>query len=365
MSVMRRGLIIVFVLGITRPSAAQDPAPGGWNLSPSLSGASVADAFTIHVTPAGTMIFWEPFGKVAENWGPVAVLRDGSIEFHRAGDATASCQLQRVDERTYTGTCRGFSANPREVTFTRNQSSERVWLPVSDADFRILARTREILSGPSAWNHKGDRICEDDQKAHSWSLFCAISQASIDVTGTPPANGGVVMDVRAGTGVMKAFNNRESTTYADVMRKLDEAEKRLRARQQCSQTEDWKEFADGTYVWPRPQEPAAGRVIIFGETIAEVVVQKNSYELLVTADRLAPVGQPPDRWLAESTAVTTTAHKAQGGSLDGVNVTGTLRNGNVWRSLSQCGQSLRYYDVPAEAAAALDRLIDTVYTHGR
>jgi hypothetical protein len=274
-----------------------------------------------------------------------------------------------VDERSYKGTCQGFGANAREVTLTRDQpSSNGLWLPVSDTDFRILARMRQILSAPSAWNHQGQRSCEDDQKAQSWSLVCALDQASRDVAGVNLGFRPIGMDMRARAGVLKRYNNAESTTFADIVRKLNETEERLHARQECFQTQDWKQFADGKFQWPKPQEPIVGRqgdVRIFAEVIDSVGVQTTSYDLVATADQLTQLGKPPDRWLADSTVVTTTAHTGKSGALDGVNVVGTLRNGNVWRSLSQCGVSLRYSDVPAEAASALDRLIESVYAQSR
>jgi hypothetical protein len=365
---LRLGALALGCLLVVGRAAAQEPQPGAWKMSPSLAGASVDDLFEIHFTPTGTTIDWVPQGKVAVSWGSIVMLRDGSIEFHRAGDSTASCTLQRIDERSYKGMCQGFGSHASQVTLTRNLSPDGAWLPVSDADFRILSRAREILSGPSVWNHQGDRNCDDDQKANSWSLLCALYQASLDVTGTFLGFRPALMDVRAGTGVLKRFNNAAPRTYADIARKFDQAEQRLQARQECARTHDWKEFAGGKYQWPVPQGPVVGRqgdVRLFAETLTEYVVQNTAYGLDVTADMMAPVGKPPDQWLAASTAITTTAHIGPGNTLDGVNVTGTLSNGNVWRSLSQCGQSLRYYDVPAEAAAGLDRLIEGVYVQGR
>jgi hypothetical protein len=362
------GALALGLLLVAGPAAAQEPQPGHWSMSPSLSGASVDDGFGIQFTPAGTAIMWEPAGKVAVSWGPVALLPNGSIEFHRAGDSTASCTLQRVDDNHYKGTCRGFGPDAKQVSLTRNLSAGGAWLAVSDADFRILARARQILSGPSVWNHHGERLCEDDRKENSWSLSCALEQASLDVTGTSMGFRPAGMDVRAGTGVLKAFNNAESRTYADIVRKLDEAEKRLQERQECFQTHDWKEFADGKYQWAIPREPVVprrGDFGLFGENLAGYVWRNEQYNVFVTADLMTPLGKPPDAWLAQSNAITTTAHKGKHEAFDGVDVTGTLRNGNRWRSVSRCGVSLKYFDVPAEAAPVLDRLIEDVFTQSR
>ena len=112
---LRLGALALGCLLVVGRAAAQEPQPGAWKMSPSLAGASVDDLFEIHFTPTGTTIDWVPQGKVAVSWGSIVMLRDGSIEFHRAGDSTASCTLQRIDERSYKGMCQGFG-------FTREPS---------------------------------------------------------------------------------------------------------------------------------------------------------------------------------------------------------------------------------------------------
>jgi hypothetical protein len=44
--------------------------------------------------------------------------------------------------------------------------------------------------------------------------------------------------------------------------------------------------------------------------------------------------------------------------LEGVDAKGKLANGNYWRYLGQYGESVRYYDVPVEAAAYFDGLLN-------
>ena len=52
---------------------------------------------------------------------------------------------------------------------------------VSEEDFQILKRAKEILSDEAVWDRNDDRNCEKtDQK---WSLFCALWKASIEITG--------------------------------------------------------------------------------------------------------------------------------------------------------------------------------------
>jgi len=159
---------------------------------------------------------------------------------------------------------------------------------------------------------------------------------------------------------MVAYNNLESITYADIATIFDEAEKRLEARTACLKGFDWKTFADHLSIPQGDVKPQRGEFGFFGEGLVAYTLQKKTYSLFVTADPMATIGKPPDTWLAASTVVAATPHKGSRG-YDGVNVTGKLQNGNLWRSFGQCGQSIRYYDVPSEAATALDHLIDDVY----
>ena len=111
---------------------------------------------------------------------------------------------------------------------------------VSDADLRILAKAREFLSGPSAWNRLDDRVCEDDAERKIWSLFCALYQASVTVTGEYLHARPVMREARAalakvtnGRGFQHPimdYNNLESTTYADIAMLFNLTEKQLQSK---------------------------------------------------------------------------------------------------------------------------------------
>ena len=74
---------------------------------------------------------------------------------------------------------------------------------------------------------------------------------------------------------------------------------------------------------------------------------------------MAASGKVPADWLAASNSVTRRTWKQD--DFDGVDMKGNLPNGNSWRYSSQCGESWKYYDVPAEAAAFFNRVIDGAY----
>jgi len=53
--------------------------------------------------------------------------------------------------------------------------------PVSRLDLEILDRAFAILDSEAVWDRADDRVCNPDDT--SWSIFCALHQASIEVTG--------------------------------------------------------------------------------------------------------------------------------------------------------------------------------------
>ena len=69
-------------------------------------------------------------------------------------------------------------------------------------------------------------------------------------------------------------------------------------------------------------------------------------------------GQVPREWLSASAEVNQRTWKFA--NLDGVDAKGKLANGNYWRYFGMFGESIQYYNVPPEAAAYFDRVIDSV-----
>ena len=89
----------------------------------------------------------------------------------------------------------------------------------------------------SVWHKTDERVCDDDEKQGSWSMFCALYQASLDVTSEylhqRPAMKEVRQVIREITNNrpfehgIKDYNNLPETTFDDVMNVLEIAIKRL------------------------------------------------------------------------------------------------------------------------------------------
>jgi hypothetical protein len=109
-------------------------------------------------------------------------------------------------------------------------------------DLAVLRHADALLSGPSAWNHFGDREC--DAAARSWNLYCVLHRASLDVMGVACHRSAAMQEVRwvvddRTRGVELAhrlmdYNNLPTTTFADIKGVLAEAIQRLSAKLHAS-----------------------------------------------------------------------------------------------------------------------------------
>jgi hypothetical protein len=117
-------------------------------------------------------------------------------------------------------------------------AAERRDQPVDENDLRILERASAILSTEARWNRADDRDCPP--RALAWSLFCALHDASLEVTGVYEHRRVCLQEVRfvvedetRGRELehrLMDWNNLPGTTFADVKRVLGVATERVRAR---------------------------------------------------------------------------------------------------------------------------------------
>jgi hypothetical protein len=107
---------------------------------------------------------------------------------------------------------------------------------VTKADIEVAKRARQILNSPSNWDHSGTQDCPADAK--SFSLYCALVKAAIDVNGVFDNKGAAIQEARhvidetAPNGKsynarLVDFNNDPTTTFADIQKLLQLVEERL------------------------------------------------------------------------------------------------------------------------------------------
>ncbi len=110
--------------------------------------------------------------------------------------------------------------------------------PVTAEDLRILQRADQILSSSAVWNRKDTRTCKPADR--TWSLFCALEKASLDVLGEYRHREVALQEVRF--AIVDAthgrrfehrlmdYNNLRSTSFDDIKRVVKVATDRVNAR---------------------------------------------------------------------------------------------------------------------------------------
>lgn len=121
--------------------------------------------------------------------------------------------------------------------------SEQRDQPVTKEDLQILRRADKILSSEAVWNRKDTRVCKPEDK--TWSLFCALQKASIEVLGSYDHRRVALQEVRfvieeVAKGKefehrLMGYNNLPSTQFKDIKKVLKMATERVAARLKAQQ----------------------------------------------------------------------------------------------------------------------------------
>jgi len=119
---------------------------------------------------------------------------------------------------------------------------ERPNQPATAADLQILEKADAILADESCWNRRDDKICDDDDRAHKWSLYCVLEAACRDAgvtcEHTQVASQEVRFAIEAATPGrrfehrLQGYNNLDTTTFDDVKAVLRVARQRVAERLQ-------------------------------------------------------------------------------------------------------------------------------------
>jgi hypothetical protein len=137
--------------------------------------------------------------------------------------------------RTYAGwfPISGFSVSNSAIRFQLDGKQE---VPPNSVDREILERAATIITSDEVWNRADDRKCP--ATATTWSIYCAVERAQLDVTGgfhhRRPAGELVREIVEARTKDrtyqhrMRDYNNDPSTHLSDVKTLFAEAITRIK-----------------------------------------------------------------------------------------------------------------------------------------
>ena len=137
--------------------------------------------------------------------------------------------------RTYAGwyPVSAFAVASGAVQF---QLAGKQEVPPNAVDREIIARAAAVISSDAVWNRKDDRKCPAD--ATTWSIYCAVEKAQIDVAGgfhhRRPAGELVRVIVEERTKGkdyqhrMMDYNNDATTRLADVKSLFAEALARIK-----------------------------------------------------------------------------------------------------------------------------------------
>jgi hypothetical protein len=127
---------------------------------------------------------------------------------------------------------------PNSAYIPTSPEAERRDRPVTAEDLRILERADAILSDPDKWNRQDDRICTPEDT--TWSLFCALQRASVEVLGEYDHRRAALQEVRfaieaAAPGQdfehrLRDYNNLSTTRFEDIKAVLHVARQRVADR---------------------------------------------------------------------------------------------------------------------------------------
>jgi hypothetical protein len=125
-----------------------------------------------------------------------------------------------------------------QLTATQSADDSNIRPPVTKADLQIVKRARQILDSPSKWNQADNRECPASAK--TFSLYCALQKATIEVSGAAEHRGAALQEARFVIDEIAAdrqyehrlmgYNNDPTTTFADIQEVLRITESLIRLK---------------------------------------------------------------------------------------------------------------------------------------
>lgn len=121
-----------------------------------------------------------------------------------------------------------LSVNAQGTAAQSAVDNSQVRPPLIRADLQIVKRAREILDSPSKWNRADNRECPTDAK--TFSLYCALQMATIEVGGKAEHRGAALQEARFVIDEIAAdrkyehrlmnYNNDPTTSFGDIQEVL-------------------------------------------------------------------------------------------------------------------------------------------------
>jgi hypothetical protein len=187
-------------------------------------------AFSIAAQPALTSGVWRPDRAPSATWGGQMIEAGYPISRAELEIYPDHTGVLRTSEGWYAVS--GFSADKTRLRFRLDATKE---IEPGALDRRIIERAAAILSNEAVWNRADTRDCAAD--ATTWSAYCALRRATVEVTGgfhhRRPALElvrAVVRERAAGRGYehgLMDYNNDPATRLADVQSAFAEALRRI------------------------------------------------------------------------------------------------------------------------------------------
>jgi len=119
----------------------------------------------------------------------------------------------------------------QSISFTINNDPQ---VPVTKEDLKTIQLAKSLLSEEKYWNKEDDRNCEDDLANKSYSLYCALRVASLEIENRYNHRNAVLQKLRHLIEIkypnkkwnhrLMYYNNMEETTYEDIVNILEEIE---------------------------------------------------------------------------------------------------------------------------------------------
>ncbi len=117
-------------------------------------------------------------------------------------------------------------------------SGDDIVQPVSKVDIQIVERAAKVLDSPAKWNRNDNRECPD--RAKKVSIYCALEQATKEITGSFEHRGAAMQETRFVIDELQpnsdyehrlmGYNNDPKTTFQDVQKLFRLTQERITHR---------------------------------------------------------------------------------------------------------------------------------------